>query len=148
MQLIKEGLDEKRRKGSMVPRQFIEMGLGEKGEPNSQQFPEGKLGESKSMVDLLDHQDHYNNKMDGANNKARRDNAIDERADNHEAIIPGWLSNKVPKLSSSKRDVDQTSETLSMIKKARVSVRARSESSMVKCSKLGTYILYQDHICS
>lgn len=39
-------------------------------------------------------------------------------------------TNEIKKLSSA-RDVDQTSETMSMIKKARVSVRARSESSMV-----------------
>ncbi|XP_057428398.1 WRKY transcription factor 6-like isoform X2 [Lotus japonicus] len=39
-------------------------------------------------------------------------------------------TNEIKKLSSA-RDVDQTSETVSMIKKARVSVRARSESSMI-----------------
>lgn len=38
--------------------------------------------------------------------------------------VPGWISNKVPRVVS-----DQASE--SMMKKARVSVRAKSEASMV-----------------
>ncbi|OMO83490.1 DNA-binding WRKY [Corchorus capsularis] len=43
----------------------------------------------------------------------------------------GWLSpNKVPKFNSS-RDVEQAQETMAMIRKARVSVRARSEASMI-----------------
>ncbi|RDY03540.1 WRKY transcription factor 42, partial [Mucuna pruriens] len=56
------------------------------------------------------------------------------RRDQHESqsdkAIPGWLSNEVTRLSSLK-DVDQASETMSMIKKARVLVRARSESSTI-----------------
>nr|QWQ79545.1 WRKY transcription factor protein 27 [Zanthoxylum armatum] len=43
----------------------------------------------------------------------------------------GWCSNKVPRFNNS-RDVDeQASQTMSMIRKARVSVRARSEASMI-----------------
>lgn len=42
----------------------------------------------------------------------------------------GGPPNKVPKFNSS-QDVEQASEAMSMMRKARVSVRARSEASMV-----------------
>lgn len=44
----------------------------------------------------------------------------------------GWISNKLPKFNSS-RDVEHASQTMtSIIRKARVSVRARSEAAMVR----------------
>ncbi|KAJ1441330.1 WRKY domain [Sesbania bispinosa] len=104
---------------------------------------EGKLRE-KSMVDLMECKTDQkictsrdigqldlpekldSDCKDGA--KSRRDH---EESPTHKAF-PGSLSNEVTRLSSSFRDnVDQASETMSMIKKARVSVRARSESSMI-----------------
>ncbi|MBA0606683.1 hypothetical protein Godav_019115 [Gossypium davidsonii] len=42
----------------------------------------------------------------------------------------GWLSNKGPKFNTSK-DNEQAQQTMAMIRKARVSVRARSEASMI-----------------
>ncbi|XP_050369855.1 probable WRKY transcription factor 31 [Argentina anserina] len=46
---------------------------------------------------------------------------------------PGWVPKKILELSSGDVDVDHqaSEETISMIKKARVSVRARSEASMI-----------------
>ncbi|XP_020230538.1 probable WRKY transcription factor 31 [Cajanus cajan] len=54
----------------------------------------------------------------------------DKRKSEDEKAIPGWLSNEVTRLSSL-RDVDQASETMSMIKKARVSVRATTDYPMI-----------------
>ena len=51
--------------------------------------------------------------------------------DDHQAIIPGRVANKVPKFGTS-MDFDHHSETVSsLIRKARVSVRARSDAYMV-----------------
>ncbi|KAL4270123.1 hypothetical protein GQ457_HM000320 [Hibiscus cannabinus] len=44
---------------------------------------------------------------------------------------PGWLPNKAPKLNSTSKDNEQAQQTMAMIRKARVSVRARSEASMI-----------------
>ncbi|TKY57327.1 WRKY transcription factor 6 [Spatholobus suberectus] len=110
-------------KEDMVPRSFLDMGVAEKDEP-SQQSSEGKLRESKSMVDMTDQCKGHGkdivvleaDKLDSGNesSKARMEG---RHADQE-------FSNKVPRL-------DQASETMSMIKKARVSVRARSDSSMI-----------------
>lgn len=88
----------------MIPRPFFDTGVTIK-EENCQQ-------NSKGMIELMEckTQSHSKSQGDDAN--------------------PGWISNEVTRLGSF-RDVDQASETMSMIKKARVSVRARSENSMV-----------------
>ncbi|RDX80106.1 WRKY transcription factor 6, partial [Mucuna pruriens] len=107
-------------KEDIVPRSFFDMGVGEKDEA-SQQSSEGKLRESKNMVELIDQCKGHgkdvvleadNNKLDSGRESSKARNADQE------------FSNKVPRL-------DQASETMSMIKKARVSVRARSDSSMI-----------------
>jgi len=70
-------------------------------EESSQQHPKGKLQESKNQK------------------------ICTTELEASEKVIPRVFSN------SSFKDVDEASETMSMIKKARVSVRARSVSSMV-----------------
>ena len=133
----------------MAPRPFLDMGVagfGEKDKP-SQQSPEVKLRESKSLVDLMECKAQQictskdiildKDKLDSGrdNSSATTDRSTAEQG------FPGWLSNKVPRLNSF-RDVDQASETMSMIKKARVSVRARSESSMVSKLRILLHVLY------
>lgn len=55
-----------------------------------------------------------------------------ERSPDHQAIVQGRVANKVPKFGTS-GDLDQHSETVSsLIRKARVSVRARSDAYMVR----------------
>ncbi|KAK7276873.1 hypothetical protein RIF29_18019 [Crotalaria pallida] len=106
---------------------------------------------SKSMVDLMEcnksgHQQicttRDNNVLD-SNNKNKdisssssysKARIMEETpAGSGDQAFQGLLSaNKVvPRLSPSMMDADQASETVSMIKKARVSVRATSESSMM-----------------
>ncbi|KAK7371995.1 hypothetical protein VNO80_05362 [Phaseolus coccineus] len=103
-------------KEDMVPRSFLDMGVTEKDEA-SQQPSEEKLRESKSVVDLM-HQSKGSEKD--------IEDKLDCGRESSKARMEGEqeLSSKVPKL-------DQNSETLSMIKKARVSVRARSDSTMI-----------------
>jgi len=100
----------------VVPRSFLDMGVAEKDEA-SQQVSEEKLRESKSVVDLI-------HRCKGSEKDI--EDKLDCVRESSKARMEGdqELSNKVPKL-------DQSSETLSMIKKARVSVRARSDSTMV-----------------
>lgn len=110
----KNGVDGE--KEEMVPRSFLDMGVAEKDEA-SQQSSEEKLRESKSVVDLM-HRCKGNEKDVEEKSDCGRESSKARTEGDQE------LSNKVPKL-------DQNSETLSMIKKARVSVRARSDSTMV-----------------
>ncbi|KAL1307444.1 hypothetical protein HN51_049370 [Arachis hypogaea] len=132
---MKQDIEEKSKKEDMVGRTFLDMGVagfGEKDNDPSQQSSDIKLGaggESKSMVDnnnnnIVLEKDNNNNKVDGGNRERNTTMVTDEG-------LSGWLSNKVSTRLNSFRDVDQASETMSMIKKARVSVRARSESSMI-----------------
>ncbi|XP_027368591.1 probable WRKY transcription factor 31 [Abrus precatorius] len=118
-------------KEDLIARPFLEMGVAEKDEPShSQQSPGVKLRENKSMVDLMDQckgQDIAVLEPDKVDSGKESSKARMEEKHSHadQALIPsGCLSNKVPRL-------DQASETMSMIKKARVSVRARSDSSMI-----------------
>ncbi|BAT84119.1 hypothetical protein LR48_Vigan231s000100 [Vigna angularis] len=120
-QLIKQIEKQRKNEGKkadMIPRPFLDIGVAMK-EENSQQYSKGKLQESKNMIDLIE-----SKKQKIYTNKDVTELETSEKA------IPRWLSNEVSR-SSSFKDVDEASETMSMIKKARVSVRARSVSSMI-----------------
>lgn len=53
------------------------------------------------------------------------------REESPESETQGWVPNKVPKLNASKA-IDHQSSTEATMRKARVSVRARSEAPMVR----------------
>jgi len=108
----------KGKKADMIPRPFLDIGVATK-EESSQQYSKGKVQESKNMIGL----------MESKNQKICTDRDVTELEASDKAI-PRWLSKEVTRLSSFK-EVDEASETMSMIKKARVSVRARSVSPMV-----------------
>lgn len=77
---------------------------------------------------------------DGASMEPRRrkttstSNEDGVREESPDQSFHGRLPNKIPKLNCA-QDVDQASEAMSMMRKARVSVRARSEASMVSNTK-------------
>ncbi|KAJ1389540.1 WRKY domain [Sesbania bispinosa] len=116
---INQVKEEKGKGEDVDPRPILDMGFAEKDE--------SKLRESKSMVDLMDCKAR---KLD--NNvvlEAADNNKVDcGSRENSKSRMDQALFNKVPRLSSLG---DQASETMSMIKKARVSVRARSETPMI-----------------
>ncbi|XAR55360.1 hypothetical protein NMG60_11035411 [Bertholletia excelsa] len=102
--------------GPVVPRQFIDLGLagtagdGDEHSPSSsEERPRSppNNGEAASK-ELYDH-----GREDSPNNGSGQ----------------GWVPNKVPKLNPSPKNVDQAAEAT--MRKARVSVRARSEASMI-----------------
>lgn len=108
-------------KEDIVPRSFLEIDVAEKDEV-SQQTSERKLRESKTMVELMD-------QSKGHGKDVVLEDKLDSGKESSKTRMEGRhadqeFANKVPRL-------DQTAETMSMIKKARVSVRARSDSSMV-----------------
>ncbi|KAL2316724.1 hypothetical protein Fmac_030600 [Flemingia macrophylla] len=98
-------------KEEMVARSFLGMVVGEKDEgPRQTSAMDQSKGHGKDVVMEADN----NNKLDSGRESSKARMHADQE-----------LSNKVPRL-------DQASpETISMIKKARVSVRARSDSSMI-----------------
>jgi len=109
------------------------MSFGDKGEPSQ---------ERKNMVDLMECNKKSTQKF--CNNGVIREKT--EREEDHHENSPankafqGWLSNQVPRVNSFKGVDDQASE--SMIKKARVSVRARSEANMVSVKLISQSCLY------
>ncbi|QCD78277.1 WRKY transcription factor 33 [Vigna unguiculata] len=120
-QLVKQMEKQRKNEGKkvdMISRPFLDIGVATK-EENSQQYSKGKLQESKSTMDMIE-----SKKQKICTNREVTELEAPEKA------IPRWLSNEVTTRSSS-FNVDEASETMSMIKKARVSVRARSVSSMI-----------------
>ncbi|KAM1116833.1 hypothetical protein ACFX15_007036 [Malus domestica] len=119
---------------NLAPRQFMDMGRAEKDELSqcshegcrsqdcSGSFPRNNIVES---MECCKGTSHVHRDISGRSSTTGAEDSPD-----HE--FQGWIPNKVPKLMSPPREVDQaSSETISMIKKARVSVRARSEASMI-----------------
>jgi hypothetical protein len=132
-------------RGEVIPRQFMDLHQAEKDDP-SQTSSEGRLRESsrspmKDKVDQLE----YNKTQKICSNKeiiqldldkSDLGNGTARREDSPDYAIPGSVPNKVPRFSTS-RDADQQhSDTMSMIRKARVSVRARSDAVMVSTVEL------------
>ncbi|KAH7838785.1 hypothetical protein Vadar_031170 [Vaccinium darrowii] len=121
---IVEGIpEEKIQEGSVVPRQFMELGPAETDEPSNTTSSEerthsGSLHNPKNEMLPFDHQD----------SKAK---GIGGREESPES--EGWVPSKVPKLSngsSKSGNIDQVATEATM-RKARVSVRARSEAPMI-----------------
>lgn len=111
--------------GRIVPRQFMDLGLaaaagtgtGSEAEEASLSSSEGRSGREKSRSP--------------ANNMESGSTCGIGREDSPEKGSPGWGPNKIPRLGngSANKPADQATEAT--MRKARVSVRARSEAPMV-----------------
>ncbi|XP_019462346.1 PREDICTED: probable WRKY transcription factor 31 isoform X1 [Lupinus angustifolius] len=123
-----QAIEKKGKKEGMVPRQFLEMGGFSERDKAFQQYLEGsKLRESKSMIELME--SNTVQALEPTKDNSSKARTMEENPGDQ--AFQGCLSNKVPKLNSLMGHVDQASETMAIIKKARVSVRTRSESSMI-----------------
>ena len=135
--------EEKSHGEAIVARQFMDLGQAAKSEKDelSESSSEGRFQEvsgssGNTIVESME--SRKKNSTSGnetvPRNPSRKDlmdPGRNQREDTpKDRPHPGWLSNKVPKFNTS-RDVEQAQETMAMIRKARVSVRARSEASMV-----------------
>nr|WGV38260.1 WRKY [Loropetalum chinense var. rubrum] len=125
--MIDETLEEKKR---MIPRQFMDMGQASVDEKDKflQSSSEGRSqGCSKSPQN-----DVNDEKNDIIPFDQSGKNGVEESLGKGVQEFQGWVPNKVPRFNTSSSDhVDQAAETMPVMRKARVSVRARSEASMI-----------------
>lgn len=129
-QVVVEGKSEETKQdvgGVVVPRQFMDLGPGAIAEINevSQSSSEDRTisgsprninTTGKSEIVSFDHKDQDGKRVG--------------REESPESETQGWVPNKVPKLNASKAIDHQSTEAT--MRKARVSVRARSEAPMVR----------------
>lgn len=103
-----------------MPRQFMDLGLaaatGSEAEETSLSSSEGRSGRDKSRSPT--------------NNMESGSTCGIVREDSPEKGSPGWGPNKIPRLGNGSKSTDQATEAT--MRKARVSVRARSEAPMVR----------------
>ncbi|KAF5741426.1 WRKY family transcription factor [Tripterygium wilfordii] len=105
-----------------VPRKFMDLGLASRAtdteEPSLSSSSQDRSGSSRDNVEVASKEIVLGKNVDS---EERRISGREDSPDH------GWGSNKFPKFSSSKND-DQTEATM---RKARVSVRARSEAPLI-----------------
>lgn len=117
--------DDKKENGRlMVPRQFMDLGLAAANNSDSPSSSEGGTRDRTGSP--------VNNSRDpaevGIGLEPDKKESASGRQKREESPDQEWLPNKVPRSISPPKSVDQTEATM---RKARVSVRARSEASMV-----------------
>ncbi|XP_039026803.1 probable WRKY transcription factor 31 [Hibiscus syriacus] len=112
-------MEDKTRGEGMVERQFVDLGESEKAEKDEisessseERSPELLGSPWNTIVESMERREKNSTTPEGLPQP------------------PGWLPNKAPKLNTSE-DNEQAQHTMAMIRKARVSVRARSEASMI-----------------
>ncbi|KAJ8766558.1 hypothetical protein K2173_023805 [Erythroxylum novogranatense] len=128
--------------GEAVERQFMDPGRSEIGDVDDHSLPtseeERSLGCCISPTNIVESMDTQNKSLKSSSTvpfdlkQIERDNRRHGR-DNEgskQAFVGCLPPSKVPKFDSSKDVDEQKEETMSMIRKARVQVRARTEASM------------------
>ncbi|CAA3003755.1 probable WRKY transcription factor 31 [Olea europaea subsp. europaea] len=101
-------------KGFVLPRQFMDLGLAAETDEASLSSSEGRSCQNRSRSPA--------NNIDGMLKEIGREEISDKGSQ-------GWGPNKVPRLNHSPKSVDEAAEAT--MRKARVSVRARSEAPMI-----------------
>ncbi|XP_022759066.1 probable WRKY transcription factor 31 [Durio zibethinus] len=130
VQMTEEKLEQKKPNGGLIlPRQFMDLGLAAAAAADTDE-PSLSSSEGRSH----DRSGSPNNNTEVASKEfglRKRGNSEEDRGNGREDSpdqgSQGWGSNKAPRFNSSK-NVDQTEATM---RKARVSVRARSELPMI-----------------
>ncbi|XP_022728341.1 probable WRKY transcription factor 31 [Durio zibethinus] len=129
-QTMEEKVEQKKPNGGLiVPRQFMDLGLAaaaaaDTDEPSlssSEERSQDPSGSPNNNTEVASKEFGLRKRGNGEEGKGTaREDSLDQGSQ-------GWGANKVPRLNSSK-NVDQTEATM---RKARVSVRARSEAPMI-----------------
>ncbi|KAK9935992.1 hypothetical protein M0R45_012859 [Rubus argutus] len=114
-----EGKSEEKRheigpSGALVPRQFLNLG------PREETKTDNEVSNSSSEARTRSASPQNNVSINGKRVG---------REESPESETQGWVPNKVPKLNSPPKPIDQATEAT--MRKARVSVRARSEAPMI-----------------
>ncbi|KAF2314173.1 hypothetical protein GH714_023873 [Hevea brasiliensis] len=144
-EVINRRLEEKQLEGSIITRQFLDLGkaeMAEIGEGRSQSMSEERSGDCLISPNIVESMEYNKSQMIGSSSITEVAPVLDhlKRSDDggirayktSEEAFHGSVPNKVPKFNTS-RDVEdeQQAGTMSMIRKTRVAVRARSEASMI-----------------
>ncbi|KAK9084797.1 hypothetical protein Sjap_025208 [Stephania japonica] len=128
--------------GVVLPRQFMDLGLatGVETDEHSQSSSEGRnrvhTGSPHNNAEVVSNNEfqkigrnneivHYDEEK---STEFREERGVD-REESPDQASNGWTPNKFPKLNASPKNVDPSAEAT--MRKARVSVRARSEASMI-----------------
>ncbi|KAK9092033.1 hypothetical protein Syun_026944 [Stephania yunnanensis] len=141
-------LEEKHKKhetggGLVLPRQFMDLGLatGAETEEHSQSSSEGKnrvrTGSPHNNAEVVSNNEfqkiarnneiaHYDQEK---SIEFREERVVERDEESPDQASNGWIPNKFLKLNTSPKNVDPSAEAT--MRKARVSVRARSEASMI-----------------
>ncbi|XVF70717.1 hypothetical protein PTKIN_Ptkin11bG0185100 [Pterospermum kingtungense] len=126
-------VEEKRHGEGIVARQFMDLGQAAKEEKDevSESSSEGRFQELSGSPGntIVESMERRQNNSTSKNETGPSDHQREDTPEG-QPNPAGWLSNKVPKFNAS-RDVEEAQETMGLIRKARVSVRARSEASMI-----------------
>lgn len=114
-----EGKSEEKRheigsSGALVPRQFLNLGPRE---------------ETKTDNEVSNSSSEARTRSASPQNNVSTNGKRVGREESPESETQGWVPNKVPKLNSPPKPIDQATEAT--MRKARVSVRARSEAPMI-----------------
>ncbi|KAK2970764.1 hypothetical protein RJ640_015913 [Escallonia rubra] len=104
--------------GIVVPRQFMDLGLAPTAEHDEHSLSSSDEQRSRSPI----------NNVEAASKEYSNSGGVGGE-DSPDQGSQVWGSNKVPRLSPTAKNVDQATEAT--IRKARVSVRARSEAPMI-----------------
>lgn len=133
----------------MVPRQFLELGPSTAAAAETDDQVSNSSSEDRTPSATPQNMGvaPFNHKQENSTAAFRDGNKRVGREESPESETQGWVSNKVPKLntSSSSKPIDQQSTEATM-RKARVSVRARSEAPMVHISiSIHIYIYTHSH---
>nr|QBZ39632.1 WRKY DNA-binding protein 31 [Santalum album]QGQ64063.1 WRKY transcription factor 40 [Santalum album] len=131
--------------GPLVPRQFMDPGpvsatVETLDEPcDSTSDERTRSGSPQHTPEVASTTDHYRLQRNNSNNNNSNSNGmipVDQqsgrsaiRDESPESETQGWKPNKAPKLNSGSKPMDQATEAT--MRKARVSVRARSEAPMI-----------------
>ncbi|KAL4273836.1 hypothetical protein GQ457_13G002080 [Hibiscus cannabinus] len=114
----KTEVEDKTHGGGIVARQFMDLGEAAKAEisesSSEDRSPELSGSPTNTIVESME----------------RREKNSTTTPEGLIPHPPGWLPSKAPKLITT-MDNEQAQQTMAMIRKARVSVRARSEASMI-----------------
>lgn len=113
------------KKQSLIPRQFMDLGLASAAADNDEVSSMEINGASRETSISPSNEGSFRKEMvtfDPAKAKINREGSPEQSSQ-------GWIPNKSPKVLSTSNNSDQAQEAT--MRKARVSVRARSEAPMV-----------------
>ncbi|OMO64834.1 DNA-binding WRKY [Corchorus olitorius] len=139
---IQEGKSEEKKQDVIVPRQFLDLGPSGTAETDEMSHSSSEertqSGSPRNNLEIVKTKNENNSQFDQETSSFRDGKRIG-REESPES--EGWGPNKVQKLNPSPKPIDQSNNEATM-RKARVSVRARSEAPMVqRCAEDRTILI-------